>query len=229
MIRSIGSYTIQQAKNGEEALELFSKINPQLVIMDLSLPKVKPVPLIRLILKMKPDTRILICSDSGNETGIEEAMDNGAHDFFFKPLQEKDFTEKFKKAVEHISANNTEEKPAEKPDFTKKLNMDMNSHLNLIIFNLYKITNDYTYDDVLSAVIAFQMYGFKNVILHFGKMLYSVFIESEIALLQDTVEQEGGQFFIVAENEQLVKNFLKVNLNDKLMRTLAAAEKSIKK
>ncbi|HSE41602.1 MAG TPA: response regulator transcription factor [Acidobacteriota bacterium] len=85
--RSLSSkgYEIQVAEDGEEALDVFRKWNPDIVITDLFMPRMGGLELCRRIRKTS-QVPILILSVKGEERAKVEALDTGADDYVTKPF-----------------------------------------------------------------------------------------------------------------------------------------------
>ncbi len=78
-------YETLTAATGEEALEMFARHHPDLVILDLALPDIGGVEVCRQ-LRRSTDTPILILSVRGAEADKIEALDAGADDYLTKPF-----------------------------------------------------------------------------------------------------------------------------------------------
>jgi len=85
--RSLSSkgYEVQVAEDGEEALDVFRKWNPDIVITDLFMPRMGGLELTRRIRKSS-QVPILILSVKGEERAKVEALDTGADDYVTKPF-----------------------------------------------------------------------------------------------------------------------------------------------
>jgi two-component system, OmpR family, KDP operon response regulator KdpE len=85
--RSLSSkgYEVQVAEDGEEALDVFRKWNPDIVITDLFMPRMGGLELCRRIRKTS-QVPILILSVKGEERAKVEALDTGADDYVTKPF-----------------------------------------------------------------------------------------------------------------------------------------------
>lgn len=78
-------YHITEALTGKEALSLFYANRPQIVLLDLGLPDVDGLEIIRLI-RSKAQTPIVVISARDEETDIVKALDDGADDYITKPF-----------------------------------------------------------------------------------------------------------------------------------------------
>ena len=74
------------AQDGEEALKLFQKFQPGVVTMDLTMPRMDGIACIRALLKIRPDTLVLVVSALADKATAIEALKQGAHGFLLKPF-----------------------------------------------------------------------------------------------------------------------------------------------
>lgn len=88
-----GSNTIKvvgKAVNGQMAIQLAKELDPDIVTMDLTMPKIDGVACIVKLKEIKPSINILVVSAlSDKATGIA-ALSKGARGFIYKPFSDKD-------------------------------------------------------------------------------------------------------------------------------------------
>lgn len=77
---------VGQASNGEEAIKLYDELLPDLVFMDIVMPKMDGISAVRAIHMSHPDANIIICSSMGQQTKVVEAVQAGAKDYIIKPF-----------------------------------------------------------------------------------------------------------------------------------------------
>ena len=81
-------YVVSSARNGESGLEKTRKIGPDLILLDLMLPGIHGLDVLR-ILKSDKDTHnipIIITSALGEEENIVRGLETGADDYITKPF-----------------------------------------------------------------------------------------------------------------------------------------------
>ena len=78
---------IHEAGDGRQAVEMYGRIKPDLVTMDMIMPSLNGIDAVREILKTDKDARILMVSAMGQQQLVDEALDAGARDFIIKPFQ----------------------------------------------------------------------------------------------------------------------------------------------
>jgi two-component system chemotaxis response regulator CheY len=81
------------ASNGLEAIEMFRKMDPDVVTMDLTMPQMDGIECIENIVKLKPAVRILVISALADKATAVEAMEKGANGFLNKPFTDRQLNE----------------------------------------------------------------------------------------------------------------------------------------
>ncbi len=125
--RSLSSkgYEVQVAEDGEEALDVFRKWNPDIVITDLFMPRMGGLELCRRIRKTS-QVPILILSVKGEERAKVEALDTGADDYVTKPFGMDELFARIRVALRRSSLPpSNETSTIELGDFT----IDQNVHI----------------------------------------------------------------------------------------------------
>src|SRR5690625_1671315 len=82
-----GYDVVEEAGDGEEAVELFQELKPDLVTMDITMPNMDGIEALEKILEIDPEARVIMCSAMGQQKMVMRAMDKGAKDFIVKPFQ----------------------------------------------------------------------------------------------------------------------------------------------
>ena len=85
MIREIiepdGFEVVGEATDGIEAAELYEQLRPDIVTMDIVMPKRSGIDAVKDIVERSPDACVVMCSALGQETLVMEALQAGARDF----------------------------------------------------------------------------------------------------------------------------------------------------
>ena len=81
------------AGNGLEALELFRKTDPDVVTMDLTMPRMDGIECIGKLVALKPAVRILVISALADKATAVEAMEKAANGFLNKPFTDRQLNE----------------------------------------------------------------------------------------------------------------------------------------
>jgi len=92
------------AANGELAVEMFERLQPDLVTMDITMPKMDGIQCIERMVKLRPSVLILVISALADKATAIEAMKKGANGFLSKPFSEKDLNVAFVKLLRRLAA-----------------------------------------------------------------------------------------------------------------------------
>jgi two-component system, chemotaxis family, chemotaxis protein CheY len=84
---------VGSAGNGVEALELFKQTDPDVVTMDLTMPRMDGIECIGKLVALKPAIRILVISALADKATAVEAMEKGANGFLNKPFTDRQLNE----------------------------------------------------------------------------------------------------------------------------------------
>ncbi len=108
MIREIiepeGHEVVGEATNGIEAVELFNELSPDMVTMDIVMPKRSGIDAVKGIIADHPTACIVMCSALGQETLVTEALQAGARDFIVKPFKPDSVIATIAKILEKVDS-----------------------------------------------------------------------------------------------------------------------------
>ena len=93
-------YEVLEAMNGKSALELLDK-KPDLVILDLGLPDIEGLELLRRIRHAQESLPVVVLPSRGDEAGKVAALDLGADDYVTKPFGMDELLARMRAALRH--------------------------------------------------------------------------------------------------------------------------------
>jgi two-component system KDP operon response regulator KdpE len=93
-------HEILEAPNGKAGLELLDQ-HPDLVILDLGLPDIDGIELLRMIRARAEGVPMVVLSSRDDETGKVQALDLGADDYVTKPFGMAELLARMRTAVRH--------------------------------------------------------------------------------------------------------------------------------
>ncbi|MBM3263838.1 MAG: response regulator [candidate division Zixibacteria bacterium] len=100
-------FKTERAKDGEECLEMVKTFQPELILLDLMMPKIHGLDVLKQ-LKSKKETRhigVVICSTKTFKTEIQQVYEYGAYEFLAKPFKEQDLLKIVHQYFSHESEN----------------------------------------------------------------------------------------------------------------------------
>jgi len=98
-------YDVYTAKNGQEAINFFSQNKVDLVTLDLKMPGLSGIDVLKEIKKLRPDTEVMIVTGYGTLDNAQEAIGYGVKDFISKPFNVPDIISMVSKAFERRRYN----------------------------------------------------------------------------------------------------------------------------
>jgi len=88
------------AADGEEAVKKYKELTPDLVTMDILMPRMNGIKSIKEIRHMNPRARILVISALSDPDLVKEAMTAGASDYITKPFSVSDLKARISKVMD---------------------------------------------------------------------------------------------------------------------------------
>ncbi len=95
-----GYEVVDQAENGEEAVEKYKKYEPELVTMDIVMPDVDGLEALKEIKEYNEDVTVVMISTVRNKEKVMDAIKLGAEDYVVKPFEPDQVIEKIGKSID---------------------------------------------------------------------------------------------------------------------------------
>ncbi|MBK9322121.1 MAG: response regulator [Bdellovibrionaceae bacterium] len=89
ILKGAGGLCVGDATNGEEGLHLFEKTLPDLVILDLVMPKKNGIEVAAEIRALSGDVKIIACSTLDEKNIMEKALTAGCDEYLLKPFSKE--------------------------------------------------------------------------------------------------------------------------------------------
>lgn len=168
-------FQVEKAMDGNEALEQYTVFAPDLVVLDLMLPKKSGEEVLQSIKEQK-DTPVIIVSAKSEEDDRVENLRNGADDYMVKPFSARELVERVR-AILRRTPSREDEKMLQTAD--GRLRIDIESmrtfvegkevHLTknefLIVQTLFTHPNKiYTRDEIIEVTFGMDYEAFDRAI-----------------------------------------------------------------
>ena len=82
-----GYTDLYEAADGLQAVETYAEIQPDLVIMDITMPNMDGLEALKAIRAKDGGANVVMCSAMGQESMVMDAVRSGAKDFIVKPFK----------------------------------------------------------------------------------------------------------------------------------------------
>lgn len=98
ILKSAHYQVVGEAQNGLEAVDMYTRLKPDVVTMDIVMPELSGIEATRRIIKKFKDARIIMITAMDQEQLIMDAINAGARDYLVKPFTSTDVL----RALDHL-------------------------------------------------------------------------------------------------------------------------------
>lgn len=99
ILEAAGYAIAGEAENGQMAVERYSELKPDAVLMDITMPVMDGIAAAKSILQSDPKAVVLMCTALGQQNLVIEAIQAGVRDYIVKPFQPDRVLEGLNKAI----------------------------------------------------------------------------------------------------------------------------------
>ncbi len=99
LLEKNGFTIVAEAEDGEAAVQKYKQFKPDIVTMDITMPKKTGIQALKEIMQFDPKAKIVMFSAMGQETLIKESVLNGAKSFLVKPYKEENVVKTLSKVA----------------------------------------------------------------------------------------------------------------------------------
>lgn len=100
ILKTLGSPIIVEASNGEEAIETYQRENPDLVLMDVNMPKMDGLEALKKLREVDPNCVVIMLTSLANRESIEQAVDGGAINYIRKDTPREEIAKALRETIE---------------------------------------------------------------------------------------------------------------------------------
>lgn len=93
LLEAFGLVVVGQAGDGDEAIARARELHPDLIFMDITMPRRNGLEATRAIKAEMPDTKVVMLTVSDDERDLFEAIKSGAEGYLLKNMQADEFEE----------------------------------------------------------------------------------------------------------------------------------------
>jgi len=95
-------YDVQEAENGEEALRLFERLQPPLILTDIKMPGIDGIELLQKVKQINPEVEVIMITGHGDMDLAVKSLKSDAMDFITKPINVDVLEIALRRATERI-------------------------------------------------------------------------------------------------------------------------------
>lgn len=84
IVTSLGTDVVGEAEDGVQGLELFKALSPDMVLLDINMPKLNGISVLKEIMALKPGTLVLMLTSLNAIDVVKQCIDLGARNYILK-------------------------------------------------------------------------------------------------------------------------------------------------
>ncbi len=184
-------YTVYTAQDGKEALEIFEKFQPPVILTDIKMPGMDGIELLKIIKRENPETEVIMITGHGDMGLAVESLKNEATDFITKPINVDALDIALKRARERITVRRQLKAYTENLERLVREKSELQDHLS-----------------ALGLMIGTISHGLKGLLTGLDGGMY--ILESGLKANDEAKRQEGWQIVktMVGRIRKLVMDIL---------------------
>lgn len=99
ILRQIGATNLTEAANGEEALAIYHRDTPDLVLLDISMPRLDGLETLRRLKQTDPDCVVVMLTSLVNRQSVDEALALGAANYIRKDTPKEEIARALEETI----------------------------------------------------------------------------------------------------------------------------------
>ncbi|QYM77665.1 response regulator [Horticoccus luteus] len=100
LVRQLGITHCLEAANGEEALEIYARERPAVVLLDISMPVLDGLATLQRLREIDPDAIVVMLTSMTNRQSVEEALRHGAANYIRKDTPKEEVMTALRETLE---------------------------------------------------------------------------------------------------------------------------------
>ena len=93
ILESNGHEIIDEAVNGQEGVQKFQALKPDVVTLDITMPGVDGVEALKMIKALDPESKVVMVTAAGQKNKMIECIKAGANEFLTKPFEQQEIVD----------------------------------------------------------------------------------------------------------------------------------------
>ena len=93
ILESNGHEIIDEAVTGQEGVQKFQALKPDVVTLDITMPVVDGVEALKMIKALDPESKVVMVTAAGQKNKMIECIKAGANEFLTKPFEQQEIVD----------------------------------------------------------------------------------------------------------------------------------------
>lgn len=103
IVEDMGMTVIGQAADGQEGIDAFNELSPDLTLLDITMPTMDGLDALKMIMTAKSDASVVMITALGQKDQVLASIKAGARDFIIKPFDQ----ERVQETLSHLQNMST--------------------------------------------------------------------------------------------------------------------------
>lgn len=182
---------VSETSSGKETLEKLEKINPDIVLLDISLKDMNGIDLAKTIRELHPDIKIIMLTMHNNENFLREAVKNNVDGYVLKTEDINELFEAIKKVVEGDKFYSQDVKDLAVSNYSKMLTNETDDSMDEIYLTkrekeiIQQIAKGLTYQEIAEKLFISQY----TVINHRQNIAHKLGLKNNTAIVRYAMER----------------------------------------
>lgn len=100
-LEKLGHEIVGEASDGDEAIAKFKELKPDLVTLDIAMPKIDGIECLKQIKQIDNNVKVIMLSSYSDEVRVKSALKAGALGYLLKPTQDDKLRQTLLSVLEH--------------------------------------------------------------------------------------------------------------------------------
>lgn len=111
LLKQLGSPTVIEAGNGEDAVATYKQEKPDLVLLDINMPGLTGIETLRLLRQEDPECVVIMLTSLASRQVVEESLSLGASGYIRKDTPKEEITRMLGETIDRCYGGNEETTP----------------------------------------------------------------------------------------------------------------------
>lgn len=100
ILESAGHEVMDEAVNGQEGVQKFQSLKPDIITLDITMPVVDGVEALKMIKALDPEAKVIMVTAAGQKNKMIECIKAGANEFLTKPFEQQEIVSVIEKMMQ---------------------------------------------------------------------------------------------------------------------------------
>lgn len=102
ILKQLGDPIIVEASDGEEALAVYQRENPDLVLLDVNMPKMEGIEALKRLKEIDPNAMVIMLTSIANRQTVDEALEYGAINYIRKDTPKEEIAKSLAETIDSV-------------------------------------------------------------------------------------------------------------------------------